>query len=140
MRSIKLTTLRADLSRALDTLSVTRRRRFTSTLPIWLHFDLASSTLHIVEERATVAAEIAVSGEWPPVGATVDLFMLKRAVKACRGEVVELHALSDAVMLQSDAWHVRLKLLKFGPESGAPVRPRDEAPELPLFSWAGLKN
>ena len=69
------------------------------------------------------------------MGATIDLFTLKRATGHCSGEIVELHALLNEVLLQNGRWHVRLKLLKFGPESGGPG---GEEADLPLFKWGSI--
>lgn len=130
---------RLDLVMALQTLSTIRRRRFASSMPIWMNFYPESNELHIVEERGQATASIPATGHWPPIGTTVDLFMLKRAVTRFQGDVVELHALENAVVLCGDHWQVRLNLLAFGPESRRPVR-TIEAPliqkALPLFLWA----
>ncbi len=140
MRSLKLTTRRADLLRALDVLSVARRARFKSTVPVWLHFDEDRQELRLVEERGKVTAALPASGYWPPAGLTVDLFMLKRAVAAHAGEAVDLHVTDDALIIFGDQWHARLKLLRFGPESGRPAGPRDPLACLPLFEWGDRRR
>jgi len=143
VRSINLTVARDDLLRALQTLGVTRRRRFSSTLPVWLHLLPGGKELQIVEDRGRVTATVPAKGTWPASGATVDLFLLKRAVTNSRGEGVELHAVDGAVMLWADRWHVRLNLLAFGPDSRGP-KPPHNAPggeaDLPLFRWADRKG
>lgn len=93
-----------------------------------------------MEDRAIVSAEVAAKGYWPPVGATVDLLALKRAVGHCLGIDLDLHVLVDEIMIQSGGWHVRLKLQKFGPESGSRAEARDELPELPLLKWGGIPH
>jgi hypothetical protein len=140
MRSIKLTAARADLLRALETLALTRRARFTSAVPVWLNFDSENQDLQIVEERAKVTASISAAGMWPRAGATVDLFMLKRAVRECLGDTVDLHAARDSIVVFDGRWHARLKLLRFGPESGRPTDPRDPLAVLPLFEWGDRRR
>ena len=105
-------------------------------MPVWIHLDIESHELHVVEERGKVTGSLPAGGTWPPAGATVDLFMLKRAVSACRGDAVELHAAADSLIVFGDQWHARLKLLRFGPESGRPSGPHDPLSPLPLFEWA----
>lgn len=140
VHSIKLTAARTDLQRALEILSATRRSRFSSIVPAWLALDGDSGTLQIVEERGNVSASLPAVGSWPPAGATVDLLMLKRAVGACLGETVDLHAAADSVMVFDGHWHARLKLLRFGPESGRPSGPGDPLAPLPLFEWADRRR
>ena len=108
---------RNELLRALQTLSATRRRRFSSSLPVWMTMLPSGDELRITEDRAEVGAHVPASGSWPPAGTTVDLYMLKRVVTNVTGEVVDLHALDGAVVVYGDRWHVRLNLLAFGPES-----------------------
>ena len=102
--------------------------------------------LRITEDRAEVGAHVPASGSWPPAGATVDLYMLKRAVTKVTGDVVDLHALDEAVVVYGDRWHVRLNLLPLGPESRRPAESaalavsclaNANAPliQLPLFRW-----
>ena len=143
MRSIRLAVARADMLRALQTLSVTRRRRFSSTLPVWLYLLPGGKELQIVEDRGRVTASVPAKGTWPAAGTTIDLFLLKRAVTNSRCETVELHAVDGAVMLWADRWHVQLNLLPFGPESRGGKPPRNalgaEA-DLPLFRWASRRT
>lgn len=135
MLSIKLTATRSDLLRALETLAATRRRRFTSILPVWVSFAVDGQELRIVEERGKVTASLPAVGTWPPAGATIDLFTLKRAISACDSESVDLHATADSLIVFGDRWRARLKLLRFGPESGRPSGRRDPLAPLPLFEW-----
>ena len=136
MLSIKLTATRSDLLRALETLAATRRQRFSSVLPVWISFPAGDQELRLVEERGKVAASLPAVGTWPPVGVTVDCFMLKRAMSACDSNAVDLHATADALIVFGDRWRARLKLLRFGPESGrSPSGRRDPLAPLPLFEW-----
>ncbi len=140
MQSIRLSVARAPFLDALKTLSVTRRRRFSSSLPIWLNFAAESGELQIVEDQGQVAARVPARGTWPPLGATVDLFMLKRTLARLDIGYVELHALTNAIAIFADRWQVRLNLLNFGPESRRPATPITKPPmreaPLPLFEWA----
>ena len=144
MQSIRLSVARTPLLDALTTLSVTRRRRFSSSLPIWLKFAAESGDLQIIEDQGQVAARVPAIGTWPPLGATVDLFMLKRAVARLETDSVDLHALSSAIVIYGDRWQVRLNLLTFGPESRRPTTPNAEPQKqgapLPLFEWASRKR
>lgn len=135
MRSIKLTATRSDLLRALETLAATRRQRFSSTLPVWVSFAEGDQELRLVEERGKVTASLPAVGTWPPAGVTVDLFMLKRAMSACESDAVDLHATTDSVIVFGDRGRARLKLLRFGPESGRHSRRGDPLAPLPLFDW-----
>jgi hypothetical protein len=135
MLSIKLTATRSDLLRALETLATTRQQRFTSTLPVWISFAAGDQELRFVEERGKVTASLPAVGTWPQAGVTVDLFMLKRAMSAGDNEAVDLHATADSLIVFGDRWRVRLKLLRFGPESGRPSGRRDPLAHLPLFEW-----
>lgn len=145
MQSIRLSVPRRELLRALQTLSTTRRRRFSSSLPIWMTLRPDGDELQITEDRSEVGARVPAKGSWPPAGATVDLYMLKRAVINVTGEVVDLHALDSAVVVYGDRWHVRLNLLAFGPESRRQSRRPVELAEssmpelLPLFLWASRR-
>ena len=135
MLSIKLTATRAALLLALDTLAATRRQRFSSTLPVWLNFVAGGQELRLVEERGKVTASLPAVGTWPPAGVTVDLFVLKRAMSAGDSDAVDLHATADSLIVFGDRWRARLKLLRFGPESGRPSGRRDPLAPLPLFEW-----
>jgi hypothetical protein len=142
MRSIRLTMARAELLRALQTLGVTRKRRFSSSLPVWLRLLPGAKELQMVEDGGQVTASVPAKGTWPAVGATVNLFSLKRAVTHCHGDSVQLHAINDAVALWADRWHVRLKLMPFGPESRVHRLPKSAGAgvaDLPLFRWADRK-
>lgn len=116
MRSVRLSVARLELLLALQTLGVTRRKRFSSVLPVWLNFNSDTESLQIVEDRGVVFAHVPATGSWPPAGATVDLFTLRRAVTRCRDEIIALHAAADAIFLFGDNWRVQLNLLSFGPE------------------------
>ena len=144
MQSIRLSVARAPLLDALKTLSVTRRRRFSSSLPIWLKFATESGELQVVEEQGQVAARVPANGTWPPLGATVDLFMLKRGVARLETDSVDLHALCSAIVIFGDRWQIRLNLLPFGPESRRPkmptAEPQKQGAPLPLFEWASRKG
>ena len=99
--------------------------------------------LWIGEDQANVRAAIKALGEWPAAGTTVDLFLLRQAVKNTAGEHVELHAIDEAVLVPTRRGHVILKLLPFGPApreaEAAPQshRRHDWHSDLPLFSWEG---
>ena len=135
MKSIRLKLEHLDLLNALNTLSVTRRKRFSSIVPVWLNFDPESKLLQVVEDKGKVTAYVPAKGEWPASGATIDLFILKRALKYYTEDIVELHAVKDAVLLASGNSHVKMNLLKFGPDSVVPVHPDNPNPlaDLPLF-------
>lgn len=124
MQSPSLTINRDELLGALKLLGVTRRRRFSSVVPVWLKYEPGSQRLEISEDKATVSATVPANGTWPPMGATVDLYLLRRAVAREENADVELCALSDSVLVHGDGWMVRLELLEFGPP---------EQPFLPLF-------
>lgn len=129
--------------RALQILGVTRRRRFVSTMPVWLHLLPGGKELQIVEDGGRVTVRLPTKGSWPAAGATIDLFMPKRAAAHCPGETVELHATDGAVALWADRWHVRLNLLAFGAESRVPRPPKSTrrgAADLPLFRWAARRR
>jgi hypothetical protein len=117
MQPIGLTLSRPELLHALQTLGVTRRKRFKAVLPVWLSHNPVRGELDIVEEGGTVKASVPAGGTWPPAGATVDLFMLKRALTVWPNEVITLEALEEAVVMRADRRQVRLNLLAFGPES-----------------------
>lgn len=82
-----------------------------------------------------MTASLPAVGTWPPAGVTVDIFMLKRAMSACDSDAVNLHATADSLIVFGDRWRARLKLLRFGPESGRPAGRRDPLAPLPLFEW-----
>lgn len=144
MQSIKLQVAKAELIRALKALGVVRRRRFSSSLPVWLRFIPDSGELQIVEDRGAVTARVPATGDWPVTGATVDLFCLRRAAEYCPADTIDLLATLDAVMLLGNSWNMRLGLLAFGPESDVTKPPQAgqlpfaaPGPEvLPLFRWA----
>jgi hypothetical protein len=75
---------RLELLSALNTLGVTRRKRFSSIVPVWVHFDPARMLLQLVEDKGTVTAYVPAEGEWPIAGSTIDLFTLKRALNNCK--------------------------------------------------------
>src|SRR5262245_31295756 len=117
MQPITLRMSKPELQRALQTLSTNRRRRFSSVLPVWLSFNAATKELEIQEEGGVVKAQVPAEGSWPPAGATVDLYMLKRALAVWRDDNIDLQATEDAILLSHDRRQVRLNLLTFGPES-----------------------
>ena len=53
----------------------------------------------IIEDGGRVTVRLPTKGSWPAAGATIDLFMPKRAAAHCPGETVELHATDGAVAL-----------------------------------------
>jgi hypothetical protein len=126
MQSILLAVDREELLRAIALLGTTRKRRFSSVVPVWLKHDPAECQLHIQEDGGAVIASVPAEGDWPPMGATVDLYLLRRAVQRGEGTLVRLRALGDAVVLEGEGWNVRLDLLEFGP-------PEPPLPPLPLF-------
>ena len=65
-----------------------------------------------------------------------------RSLERTSAEVVELHALAEAVLLASGKWQVKLNLLNFGPAETMPRGPDDKHPlaDLPLFRWAKRKG
>ena len=137
MESISLSVPRGDFVQVLNTLSAVRRKRFRSVLPVWLHFDQQDGQLWIEEQRAAASGGVAARGMWPPMGATVDLFLLRRAATMVNAEKVQLVATADAILVPTQCGHVSLKLLSFGPESprrgtGTASDPPDD---LPLFKW-----
>ena len=138
MDSISLSVPRGDFVHVLNVLGAVRRKRFRSVLPVWLHFDQWDGQLWIEEQRAAAAGAVAARGMWPPMGATVDLYLLRRAATMVSAERVQLVATADAILVPTERGHVSLKLLSFGPESpgartGAPSHPLED---LPLFRWA----
>ncbi len=89
-----------------------------------------------------MVASVPATGEWPIAGSTIDLYGLKRSLERTSAEVVELHALTEAVLLASGKWQVKLNLLNFGPAETMPRGPDDKHPlaDLPLFRWAKRKG
>jgi hypothetical protein len=142
MQSIRLSVARRELLLALKTLGRGRRRRLRPNLPVWLRFIAEAGELQIVEDHGQVSARVPASGDWPVTGATVDLFGLRRAAADLASPTIDLHATLEGVMVVGDNWHVRLNLLRFGPDSDArdtpAPRPRPVlGPQgLPLFDWA----
>jgi hypothetical protein len=130
MQSIQLKIARREFMSALATLGRFRRKRSVAILPVWLNLVAKTKELQIVEDKGAVTAYVQAEGDWPFAGATVDLFLLRRAVGKCPGDVIILHAIEDALLISAGPWHVRLNLLGFGPES------RVHSGELPLFEWA----
>ncbi len=63
MKSIRLKLEHPDLLNALNTLGVTRRKRFSSIVPVWLYFDPETKLLQIVEDKGTVTAYVPAKGE-----------------------------------------------------------------------------
>ena len=147
MRSLRLSIVRADLVQALRVLGTHRRRRFTSVVPVWLQYDPGAHELWVGGDQANIRTAVKALGEWPAAGTTVDLFLLRQAIKNNTGEQVELHAIDEAVLVPTARGHVVLKLLPFGP---VPRKPEQPAPQshrrydwhrdLPLFRWQGNRS
>src|SRR3954447_7438109 len=104
MRSVRLFVARSDLLDALRVLGTNRRRRFTSRVPIWLRYDEAAQQLTLSEDNGTVQATVAAIGEWPAAGATVSLFLFRRAVTNAP-ERVELHATETTIIVLTAHGH-----------------------------------
>jgi hypothetical protein len=136
MQSISLRVRRDELQRALQTLSTNRRARFSRALPVWLNLNPTKVELQMVEERGHVAASIPAEGSWPPAGATISLFALKRAISAYLSEFIDLRVIADAIIFASPTGHVRLNLLRFGPEGSRLKSAKIDLRTLPLFAWA----
>ncbi|MGE0253499.1 MAG: hypothetical protein AB7N54_15185 [Alphaproteobacteria bacterium] len=141
MDGIKLTVSRTDLVAALKVLGSHRRRRFVSVCPVWLSFDPATGELGLAEDRGTILATIAASGSWPPMGATVNLFSLRRVAERLRTPTIELAAIEDAIIVAMPKGHMRLDLIGFGTDGKVSVDEIPAAPiirltDLPLFRWA----
>ena len=141
MERVSLSVNREELLRALGTLSLVRRKRF-SLVPVWLGFNAEESSLTIQEERAHASATIPAEGNWPPTGATVDIAYMRGAINKVRAPMVELIMVEDAILVPREKGYVRLGLLAFGDQPVA--QPPDltqtqivEPPDgLPLFRWA----
>ena len=135
MQSIHLSASRAELIGVLDTASCLRRRRFSSVLPIWVSFSPDRGEIEIREDRGVVLASLPATGNWPPAGATVDLFMLRGALKSSHDPVVRLHAVQNGVLIETPRGNVKLNLLEFGPEvkMGSAVKRMNLISDLPLF-------
>ncbi len=142
MQTLSLWVPRREFIQALSALSTVRRRRFASVLPVWLRFDGRERLLWIEEQSAAASGAVAAEGSWPAMGATVDLYLLRRAATLISAETAQLAATADAVVVPTDRGYVRLKLLSFGPESRRPLPPQppaappDPLANLPLLKWA----
>jgi hypothetical protein len=141
LRSVQLIAGRTDLLAALRVLGTHRRRRFASIVPIWLHHDEINQELMLTEENATVQAAVHATGTWPAAGATVNLFLLRRAVTNSPVRV-ELYATESAILVLTAKGYVSLDLLSFGPNSErpAPTPPVDHHSDLPIFSYSQTLN
>ena len=142
MKSTKLSVSRIELIAALDALSSERRQRFTSVLPVWLHYTPETGELLLQEDKGLVYAHLTAQGDWPPAGATVNLYALRNAAKNFAGADIELHAVAEGVLVPSERGFVKLSLLAFGPpyEQLAPPKGRGLGVEdLPLFRWANTR-
>ena len=109
-------------------------------MPVWLSIDDRTGGLRIVEERGAACAIIPAWGEWPPFGATVDLFLLRRAATNCEGRTIELIAIDEGILVPTTQGYTRLNLLAFGPASKRAQKDKSDQStghsSLPLFSWA----
>src|SRR5271169_6445720 len=128
MKSVCLRIDRLELARALDVLGRSRRRKGAAPVPVWLRFWAEAASLQIAEDKALVTASVPAIGDWPAAGSTIDLELLKGAIRLCHEEQIVLHAVSDAVLLASGSLQVRLNLLPFGPENPVPGHPVDPHP------------
>ena len=99
MESLKLIVRKSELVRALRVLGTNRRRRFSSVVPIWLAYESEIGELRLREERGGVTAGLPAIGTWPVVGATVNLFPLRRAAETAATEDVELIAVDESMKL-----------------------------------------
>jgi hypothetical protein len=117
MRTLTLRVAKCDLIQALKTLGVIRRKRFSSTIPVWLNFDPTRDELTILEARRGVRAVVKAAGYWPPAGATLDMFALRRVAETMDGGEIELIIDAGAILIPTARGHVSLKLQPFGPES-----------------------
>jgi hypothetical protein len=136
--SLRLSVSKPELVRALRVLSSNRRRRFSSVVPIWLHYDAERRELRLGEDHGTVLAVLPALGTWPAAGATVNLYALRNAALNASTNDVELLAVDEGVLVPTTRGYVALELLQFGPTSAAlGVIPRsDRHSDLPLFRWA----
>src|SRR2546423_69013 len=115
MKCLTLRVPKCDLVQVLKTLGVIRRKRFSSTIPVWLHFDAARDELTILEARRGVRAIVKAAGYWPPAGATLDLFALRRVAETLDGDEVELMIDAGTILIPTTRGHVSLRLQPFGP-------------------------
>lgn len=51
---------------------------------------------------AATSGAVAAEGSWPAMGATVDLYLLRRAVTLVSADNVQLAATADAVVMPTD--------------------------------------
>lgn len=133
MKSFGLRLAKAELLRALDVLSVTRKCRFSSVVPVWLRLNAEASELELTEDKG-VAAGLPAAGSWPPAGATVNLYALRHAVMQCRGDPVELQVLEDRIVIADGNFQAHLDLLPLGPDEVG------GGEGLPLFRWARRRS
>lgn len=117
MKTLTLHVAKPDLVHALKTLGTIRRKRFSSTVPVWLSFNRSKGELAILEARRGVQAIVKATGYWPPAGATLDMFALRRVVEVLEMDEVELIVGAGEILIPTVRGHVSLKLQPFGPES-----------------------
>ena len=86
-------------------------------MPVWLSIDKRTGGLRIVEQRGAACAVIPAWGKWLPFGATVDLFLLRRAAEYCEGQTIKLIAIDEGILVPTTRGYVQLNLLAFGPTS-----------------------
>jgi len=122
MNSLSLKVPRVGLLQALKGLGVVRRKRSSSTVPVWLSFDPEKKALSITEARGRAIGIVPAEGNWTPAGATIDMYMLRRALETLDSQEVELIVADGEILIPTPNGHVGLKLLPFGPESRR-VRP-----------------
>ena len=99
----------------VEALSRVRKRRPTSAVAIWLRFDHLRQTLTISEARPKATAMISASGQWPPAGATVDLYMLRNTVRSQATSTLELCVLEDSVVIPIENGRVPESVFKSMP-------------------------
>lgn len=94
--------------------------------------------LWIEEQDARASGAVAAEGAWPSMGATVELYLLRKAAMVVSADRVQVIARPDSILVPTDRGHVSLKLLPFGPEvrRTRTRRPGDRLEDLPLFRWA----